>query len=147
MNPNTRAALIGRSIPTDLVDKIESNGHTVAELRTLSRPRLEQDYSKEETALLLDSLKRHPIDSNVIDAILSERGEVCAYCADGISARPYQIHHIVPYSDTQYNSMDNLLLVCPTHHIWIHSTRESICAQKVKRSTWSAVLAIASNYE
>lgn len=56
------------------------------------------------------------------------------------------MHHIDPYSETQDNSEDNLLLVCPTHHSTIHTRNTSRAEQKRVRHLWHASVEIAFDY-
>lgn len=147
MHAKTKTALIAHSVPSDLIEKIASRGHTLENLRSFSKAQLRNDYSADEADLLATKLRRHPIDDAIVDAILDASGTGCAYCADGLADRPFEIHHIVPYAQTQDNSEDNLILVCPTHHAWIHATNETAEAQRRKRREWYATVEIRHEYE
>ena len=72
---------------------------------------------------------------------------VCCFCADGVNVRPFQLHHIIPHSATQDNSEENLLLVCPTHHVTIHKSLLSFEAQKVRRASWLSVVKLAQQFK
>src|ERR1043165_4278817 len=136
MNPRTRRALVALSIPSDVIAKIAQHGHTLDNLRSFSGVQLRTFYEPAEAELLEQKLKRQPIPDDVVEIILSASGSVCAYCADGNSTRPNEIHHIDPYAATQDNSEDNLLLVCPTHHTWIHRHGVRPEDQKRQRREW-----------
>ena len=146
MNPKTRRALVQLSIPTDLIDKIGQLGHTIANLRSFSAAQLEQHYAQDEAELIAGKIKREPIEDSVIEAVLAASGEACIYCADGNCTRPYEVHHIVPYASSQDNSEDNLALVCPSHHVWIHKTDESTERQKARRREWHATVQLGRAY-
>ena len=80
-----------------------------------------------------------------MERVIEEADEVCCFCSDGNSARPYQIHHAEDYARTQDNSEDNLILVCPTRH---QSVPKHLSAdeQKAVRLKWHNVVEIARAY-
>jgi energy-coupling factor transporter ATP-binding protein EcfA2 len=129
-----------------LIEKIDQRDHTLENLRSFSDPQLRQHYSKAEALLIEQKIKRQPIADDVVERILSTSNSVCAYCADGNFTRPYEIHHIEPYAVGQDNSEDNLILVCPTHHTWIHKTGEAVPAQKRKRREWQSLAELGGMY-
>lgn len=147
MHAKTKSALTALSVPTDLIAKIGSHGHSLENLRSFSRTQLGTHYTAEESELLATKLKRQPIDEAVVERILASSGSVCAYCGDGVADRPFEIHHIVPYAQTQDNSEENLLLVCPNHHTWIHASNQTVEAQKRKRREWYAIVEVRRAYE
>jgi hypothetical protein len=116
VHSKTRNALLALGFPTDLIEKINRNGHALGILKQFSYTGLRKYYNDEESKLINERIKRQPISDEVIEQLLKDSKEVCCYCADGVSTRPYQIHHIEPYHITQDNSEHNLVLVCPTHH-------------------------------
>ena len=146
MNSKTRRSLIRRGLPTDLIDKIGSHGHTVTNLKGFSRKVLHNFYTEAESDQIQTSIQRSPIDDDVLDRLLFLSNEVCCYCADGNSARPYQIHHIVEHSATQDDSLENLMLVCPTHHTVIPLRKYSVGEQKAQRARWYALAEIDRAY-
>jgi len=146
MNERTRQALVTLSIPTDVIEKIGRQGHTLDSLRSLSGPQLRKFYAEDEAQLIELKIKRQPISDTVAEAILAASKGVCAYCDDGISTRPYQIHHIEPYSANQNNTEDNLVLVCPNHHAWIHKTGVAAESQKRRRREWCATAELGRAY-
>jgi hypothetical protein len=91
MQHRTRDALVALGFPSDLIVKIDSNGHNLHILRALSN-KLSAFYSDSEVQLIRSRLMRQPIDKNVVAAVLSASSSVCAYCADGNNSRPFQVH-------------------------------------------------------
>lgn len=145
MNVKTRDALLSRGFPTDLIAKIAENFHTVSSLEVMSKAELSKTYSQAEIAMVCDLVKRKPISDEVLKKVVSSVDQSCCYCCDGNSSRPYQIHHITPYCETQDNSEDNLLLVCPTHHEVVPKT-DSEQLQKQQRRKWQAIVQIARDF-
>lgn len=147
MHATTRRSLLRKSFPTDLINKIGSLGHTVAYLQAMPDQEMAKNYSIGECKVIREKLVREPIEEEVLDRVIESCGESCAYCEDGNSSRPYQIHHIELYSNTQDNSEDNLFLLCPTHHVTVHTNKFSIEDQKAKRRSWHALVQIAIEYK
>jgi hypothetical protein len=147
MDKRTRDSLLGRGLPTDLVEKIGGYGHTVGILRNSSRKTLTQFYTEEEAEAIYRGVHRQEIPTEVLDRIRFLSNEVCCYCADGVSTRPYQIHHIVEHALTQDDSEENLMLVCPTHHAAIPLAGYSVEAQKQQCRKWYALAEVARAYE
>jgi len=146
MHGKTRNALLGYGLDSELIDKIASFGHTIELLRAFSKRELRKLYSEEETDKIKSRIHRLPIPDDIIQTVLSKSGAACCYCNDGNSSRPYQIHHVAPYSETQDNTEENLLLVCPTHHSAIHANNIIHSEQKIARRCWYATMVIASDY-
>jgi hypothetical protein len=145
MNTRTYRALLGLGFDTDLIARVEANGHTVRSLRAQSRRALQSNYSQTDIALIQEKIQRAAISSEVIDAILRVSDRVCCFCRDGISTRPFQIHHAVEYSKTQDNSLENLILVCPNHHQTIPKIQTPE-QQKQARTEWYAIVALVLSY-
>lgn len=145
MHGRTRKTLLALGFDTDLIGKIAVLHHTVDALRSLSTPALIAFYAPDEVALIQDRIKRQPIPEEILDRVIEKADETCCFCADGNSARPYQIHHAEEYARTQDNSEDNLILVCPTHHQSIPK-QLSPEEQKSFRHKWHAIVEIARAY-
>jgi energy-coupling factor transporter ATP-binding protein EcfA2 len=146
MHGRTLSALFGYGLNSDLISKIGQNGHTLAELRAISRQKLHSHYTPEEADLIKARIERVPIAEAVLEIVVAKADGACCYCSDGNNTRPYQIHHIRPYSETQDNCEDNLLVVCPNHHAAIHENNISIPSQKSTREQWHAIVDIASDF-
>lgn len=146
MHRGTRASLTALSIPTDLFDAIERLGHSLENLRSFSASQLRSYYTDAHADILEQKIKRKPIDHAVVSDILAASARSCAYCSDGDSAKPFQLHHIGHYAATQDNTADNLLLVCPTHHAWIHRTGESEERQRSTRRQWYSLVEVGREY-
>jgi hypothetical protein len=129
------------------MDTIAGNNHTVDALRTLSKAALALCYSDAQITVIQAKIVRQPIPEEVIDRMIKRAGSTCCFCADGVTVRPYQIHHIEPYSKTQDHSEENLVLVCPNHHTWIHEVKVPTLQQKHARRGWQSLVALAERYK
>lgn len=146
MHGKTRNALLGYGLTSDLIEKIGERGHTLVELRAFNRQKLLAHYTSEEVDQIKARIDRTPIPDEVIESVASKAGGACCYCGDGNSTRPFQIHHIDPYSETQDNSEENLLLVCPTHHATIHANCVSRAEQKGLRRQCHATIEVVLDF-
>jgi hypothetical protein len=147
MHARTRNTLLGLGFDSDLIDAIARNHHTVDALRSLPKAALAQSYTAAQIAVIQAKIVRQPIPEDVVARVLNAAGSACCFCEDGVSVRPYQIHHVEPYAATQDHSEENLLVVCPTHHVWIHETRLPTDQQKHTRRKWQALVALAERYK
>lgn len=146
MHGRTRSTLIGYGLPTDLIEQIDGHGHNVGVLRALGESELGRLYGDAWAGLIVRKIHREPIDPDVVERVERAAAGCCCFCADGNSGRPFQLHHINHYADTQDNSEENLLLVCPTHHVVMHDQEIPPELQKSKRRQWQAVVEIAGAY-
>ncbi|MEI7838043.1 MAG: hypothetical protein WCK05_16705, partial [Planctomycetota bacterium] len=146
MHGKTRNTLLGYGLSTDLVGLIDGHGDNVGTLQAMPVAELKKRYGDENATVIGDRLKRKPIEPEAVAEVLRLSGGCCCYCADGNAVRPYQIHHIGQYSETQDHSLNNLLVVCPTHHVVIHSTAIPSQEQLRVRDAWYAVQAVANAY-
>lgn len=147
MHPRTRNTLLGLGFDSELIDAIAKNHHTVDALRTLSKSALAQSYTSAQITVIQTKIVRQPIPEDMVTRVLNTAGSACCYCEDGLVVRPYQIHHVEPYSATQDHSEENLLAVCPNHHVWIHETKVSAAQQRHTRRKWHALVALAELYK
>lgn len=147
MHSRTRSTLLGLGFDTDLIDAIARNHHTVDALRTLSKRALAESYTAPQIAVIQAKIVRQPIPDDVVARVLDSAGSACCFCEDGVSVRPYQIHHVEPYSASQDHSEVNLLVVCPNHHVWIHKTRVTASQQTHARRKWQSLVALAERYK
>ncbi|MGB2837417.1 MAG: hypothetical protein WBC30_17445 [Candidatus Sulfotelmatobacter sp.] len=145
MHSRTYTALLGLGFDTDLIARIGAHGHTVSALRSLSNQALQLNYSQSDVALIQERIRRAAIRAEVVDAVLEASDRVCCFCRDGISSRPFQIHHAVEYSKTQDNSFNNLILICPNHHQTIPKTQTAE-QQKQARAEWYALASVVRSY-
>lgn len=146
LHHGTRKALVSRGVPTNVIDKVEAKGDNVTTLDAAGKGRLIQVYGKEDGELLYNAVHRSPIPDEVVDELLSMSREGCCFCRDVIS-RPFQIHHIRPYSEAQDHSLDNLAVVCPTHHAAIHRDNTPADEQVEARDGWYALVRLWRAYE
>ena len=147
MHGRTRNSLVGYGLDTDLIAKIAEHKYTVDMLRSASRPKLADTFTPGEIATIKAKIERAPIPDTVLDEIVRKSGGCCGYCDDGNSSRPYQIHHIIPYSETQDNSEANLLLICPNHHVVVHANKIAPEKQKSTRWAWYSSVEMALVYQ
>jgi hypothetical protein len=145
LRSTTETALLALGFDTDFIRKIDYNKCTLTSLRNSSDAALRLVFSNAEVQLIKDNIKRKPIDSDVLDRIISAADGACCFGEDGNSARPYQIHHIIEHAKTQDNSEDNLLLICPSHHQSVPK-HFSVTEQKARRRSWQATVIIARAY-
>lgn len=148
MQNRTYQKFLALGFDTTLISKFEAAELTVAGLQGLGKAALLQmNFTNEEYAVIAAKVKRQPIAKTTLESIINRTGEVCCYCADGNTVQPYQIHHITEYHLTQDNSEDNLLLVCPTHHVAVHANRLTVDEQKQKRAVWENIWPIVRAYQ
>ena len=146
MNKKTKDALISRGFPSDLIDKIDSAGHTISSLKSANYRHLRIHFNQDEISIINEKIKRKPIPKNIVESLLERSGKCCNFHSDGVSTRPYQIHHIDEYSFTQNNNEDNLILLCPTCHKTVHENNTSKEEQKSKRRNWYTKVEIAKSF-
>jgi 5-methylcytosine-specific restriction endonuclease McrA len=54
-------------------------------------------------------------------------GWACQLCGGAVSDGGLHVHHIIPYRETQDNSPENLIALCPRCHCWAdHHLDESV---------------------
>jgi ABC-type oligopeptide transport system ATPase subunit len=148
MRKDSEKRFLKLGFDTDLIKKIELNGLTLSSLKPMSkRALLRAGFTNEEKDLIYIKTKRDAITSEVLDAILLKSGEVCCYCSDGISTRPFHIHHIDEYYVSRNNDEDNLVLVCPNDHSNIHAKKIIIEEQKSVKEAWENLWGIAQKYK
>ncbi len=148
MNKVTKNKLLALGFSTELINKIAEKGLTVSGLTGQSEVALTiTGFTSEEAAIINNKVKRRSIPAKTIKNVLFKSGEVCCFCADGNNTRPYQIHHIEEYHVRQNNDDYNLLLVCPTHHVYIHQNKTSPEEQMHQRRAWESILQIANGYQ
>ena len=81
------------------------------------------------------SYYRGPDWGKIASAIRQRDGHTCQYpgCQEalGNNGRLLDVHHIIPYRETQDNSSGNLIALCMSHHRWAdHHLDESILLLK-----------------
>lgn len=145
LRTRTYKTLLGLGFDTDLIGKIGLNNHTVAALRSLSSKALASHYDQSGVQLIREKILRSAIPAENVDAVLQASDGVCCFHHDGVSSRPFQIHHPVEYSKTQDHSTDNLVLLCPNHHQTVPKTL-TVEEQKRVRNEWYAIVRVARAY-
>ena len=139
--------LLALGFDTDLIDKCRNASLSLSSLRGMNKVGLiHLGFTPDECQTILAKVNRVPISNDVMTEVLLKSGEVCCYCCDGFTARPYQIHHIEEYHQSQDNQESNLMLVCPTHHVTIHANKVDVEEQRLKKKQWEQLWEIASVY-
>lgn len=132
---------------TKLIEKIHSKNLSFTALRGVNyKALLNIGFSEQDAILIRERVNRKPIPVDVIDIILSQTGGVCCYCANGNHTQPYQIHHIYDYASSQNHNVANLMLVCPTHHVYIHQNKIKAEKQLEAKHAWISLWEISSQY-
>jgi hypothetical protein len=147
MIEKSKAAFTGLGFDSDLIHKIAIQSLSLSGLKGISyKGLLTIGFSETEAKLIRFKVNRQPIPKDTIQRILTTSGGICCYCADGISTRPYQIHHIEEYATSQNHDERNLLLVCPNHHVAIHDKCISGEEQVARKIAWQNLWSIALSY-
>lgn len=147
MTQNNRQKLLGYGLDTNLIDRIEAHDLPLSEIKDATQKKWRKlGFTPEEAKFIYDQVTRKPIAAEVVVAVVSKAGQCCCYCADGNSARPYQLHHIEEHHVSRNDTEENLLLICPTHHVWIHATAVAIATQQEKKQEWESLSVLAKVY-
>lgn len=62
----------------------------------------------------------NPSIGNNLKKLYQYRCQICGYSAQEYGVHIVEAHHILPFSDTQNNDSDNIIVLCPNHHRLIH---------------------------
>ncbi|MCA6218818.1 HNH endonuclease [Ideonella sp. B7] len=119
--PKTLATLLQYGLADDFARKVHEAGLTVTMARALRAADLVSKYglSLAEAQVLTESVRRRPIDPDVVNLLLQRSNFLCNVCK-GHKGSSYILHHIVEYEKTQDNSYENLVVLCPTDHDLAH---------------------------
>ena len=148
MKQQSQQKLTGYGLATDLIDRIVACGLTLTEVTGSSQRKWRsRGFTADEAKLIYDQVTRKPIADEVVAAVVAKSGGCCCYCADGIAARPYQLHHMEEHHVSRNDSEANLLLVCPTHHVYIHASGLSEVEQRAAKMAWEQLMELAQAYE
>ena len=138
--------MLSRGLRSDLVGKIGKHDHTVSNLASFSHKQLRKFYSSKETKEIEAAVKRKPIPPETVDELLRLSNGSCCYCADGNSSQPFQIHHVEEHAISQDDSLNNLMVVCPTHHSAIPEKKYSVEEQLRTRDQWYSIAEVAREF-
>lgn len=148
MTKRTENNLIALGFNTDLIIKIKKLGFNLSTLKSMGKKTLvAYQFSDDEVEIITSKIQRKQPSQEITTSILSKSGKVCCFCADGNTEGHFQIHHIEEYYQTQNNNEDNLLLVCPSHHVQIHAKKISTTEQIIVKKNWESIWSIASEYK
>jgi hypothetical protein len=108
-------------ISSDLAERAAKSGLTITKARTLSLKDLEEKFSltSEESKELRDAVQREPVDEETLYRLLERSNYTCNICK-GAKGPAFIVHHIRPYSSTQDNDYENLIVLCPNDHDLAH---------------------------
>lgn len=108
-NPSSEVTAVASIAETSLEDIV--NGHvSAASLNPVVRESYQRVYDQKS----LNKLKEY----------YHNRCQICGCDAGaeyGVGIA--EIHHIIPFSESQDNSLGNLIVLCPNHHRLIHKTK------------------------
>lgn len=101
--------------------KLVSLGLSVSALRNTSVKAVAATYGLPREAIerLKGLVTRKPIGAEVLDELLENSRYTCNVC-EGLKGSSFLVHHIQPYEQTQDNSYENLVVLCPTCHDLAH---------------------------
>ena len=116
-----RSKLLGYGVSLDLATLAQDKGLNLQTIRSLKVQDLVSNYgfTHEEVKEIRVCIKRRAIPQEIIELLLRRSNYLCCLCK-GDKGRSYIIHHIVPYAETQDNSYDNLIVLCPNDHDLAH---------------------------
>ncbi|MDR6711259.1 hypothetical protein J2W83_000849 [Pseudomonas hunanensis] len=116
-----RSKLLGYGVSLDLATRAQDKGLNLQTIRSLKVQDLVSNYgfTHEEVKEIRVCIKRRAIPQEIIELLLRRSNYLCCLCK-GDKGRSYIIHHIVPYAETQDNSYDNLIVLCPNDHDLAH---------------------------
>lgn len=114
-------------VPSDWANEFENIGLPSSTFKNTSIKNLIAKYKIEESRaeFVKDCLKRNPIDDGIVQSLLENSRFVCSLCK-GQKSDAFIIHHIEPYSVSQDNSYNNLVVLCPNDHDLVHREGQSL---------------------
>lgn len=137
LEDSVKTKLLCYGVDLDLATRAEQKGLTLQTIRSLRVRALISSYgfSKAEADELKSSIRRKPISEDIVDLLLKSCNFLCCVCK-GDKGQSYIIHHIVSYAETQDNSYNNLVVLCPNDHDLAHRAGLTmrITARQLKKS-------------
>jgi hypothetical protein len=123
--------LIQYGVDTDLAAKAAENSLSLTKIRSLSITDIATKFgmTSDEAGILKECVSREPIKENIIDCLLQRSNFLCNICK-GDKGRSYIIHHVDHYQETQDNSYNNLIVLCPTDHDLAHRSGLTLSINK-----------------
>lgn len=108
------------SLPIEVRDDIMGMGDV--NLQSISV----REFKKHVNVIKLKYKSRKPIPSATKKQLTIRSKGKCEICGKGneFLASWLVEHHVIEYSKTQDNSMDNLVMICPDCHGFIHTIKE-----------------------
>jgi hypothetical protein len=117
----TRNALIGRGLPSDLVNALCAGGFTVAHLQSANDEALINAGIPRDFWEAIRDGSRPPIPQENVIQLTYECASCCCVCRQ---QKPYVIHHIKPWAESRDHSIDNLVVLCLDCHGRAHTKSE-----------------------
>lgn len=123
--------LIQYGVNTDLAAKAALNSLSLTKIRSLSILDITKKFGMtiDEAKVLKECVLREPIKEHIIDHLLKNSNFLCNICK-GNKGMSYILHHIDPYHETQDNSYDNLIVLCPSDHDLAHRSGLTLSINK-----------------
>jgi hypothetical protein len=116
--------LLGYGIGSDVAKQLVAEGYGVTRLRKTPTKELAARFGEVVADKVKARLRRKPVPSETLLRLIDECDWGCCICWRRGGHGPVIVHHITKYSDTQDNSYDNLVVLCPIHHDEAHTTSE-----------------------
>lgn len=113
--------LLSKGLDSKLAQSIIKSSLSLSEISTLNDEQLQSlGINKQSKKLLFSTRPRIP--DCIVNNLMSTSRRTCCICRNEKS--PIVIHHIIPWSESQDHSEDNLVILCTHHHEEVHTKRE-----------------------
>ena len=138
--------LLASGLDSNVAKKAIDRGFSLSKLKSTSKQKLREIFSEDEIKEI-NSLKRKPIDKEIITQLIERSHGKCCVCWEYTETKPYIIHHINEHSKTQDDSYENLVILCLNHHADAHSSwkisRPILPPEKIRhmKSEWEKAIA------
>ena len=134
-NQNTINALMARGIDSEISKYISNSGHTLNDLKQMSKDELLNLGLSSVQIKLLWSENRPPIPTQVLSSVLHKSKMTCCICRD--HTQPVVVHHIIEWAKSRSHDENNLVALCLTHHNQAHTTStlsQNLSPEQIKHS-------------
>lgn len=129
----TTLALVARGLDIVKADKLTSAGWTIGKLKLADAVSLKTLGLTANDITLLQSGARPPIPSDTLQSLLFKNRYQCCVCRDPKSS--IVVHHIVKWATSKSHDIQNLAVLCLTHHDEAHTTstlRQNLTANTLR---------------
>lgn len=123
MSSNLARTYVQYGVPSIWAERYSAAGLSATQFRATKLDDLERLYriDRAEAAHVKSCLQRSQIDDDIMNVLLERSAHLCSLCQNIQDQLGYVVHHIVEYAESQDNSYDNLIVLCPSHHDMAHS--------------------------